>query len=186
MFICRSLSQKTRHKSEKTIGQQLVPVKTSHGMSQRSKYQSLRNLQTSFFINIHSVSRIWLVQIAGTFSAIAGMKSNFNSKTSLISRVVVCSVLFVIGRIDLRPGEAPSGESTYGRKDRSSLGQVRECPQGSKAHLLPDFFKVLRFSFPVPVVGPSSPFRFCRRKHKKSTVRTWRSWKNLSSTCRQV
>ena len=149
MFICRSLSQKTRHKSEKTIGQQLIPVKTSHGMSQRSKYQSLRNLQTSFFINIHSVSRIWLVQIAGTFSAIAGMKSNFNSKTSLISRVVVCSVLFVIGR-----------------NDHTSLGQVRECPQGSKAHLLPDFFKVLRFSFPVPVVGPSSPFRFCRRKQK--------------------
>ena len=169
MFICRSLSQKTRHKSEKTIGQQLIPVKTSHGMSQRSKYQSLRNLQTSFFINIHSVSRIWLVQIAGTFSAIAGMKSNFNSKTSLISRVVVCSVLFVIGR-----------------NDHTSLGQVRECPQGSKAHLLLDFFKVLRFSFPVPVVGPSSLFRFCRRKHKKSTVRTWRSWKNLSSTCRQV
>ena len=169
MFICRSLSQKTRHKSEKTIGQQLIPVKTSHGMSQRSKYQSLRNLQTSFFINIHSVSRIWLVQIAGTFSTIAGMKSNFNSKTSLISRVVVCSVLFVIGR-----------------NDHTSLGQVRECPQGSKAHLLLDFFKVLRFSFPVPVVGPSSPFRFCRRKHKKSTVRTWRSWKNLSSTWRQV
>ena len=169
MFICRSLSQKTRHKSEKTIGQQLIPVKTSHGMSQRSKYQSLRNLQTSFFTNIHSVSRIWLVQIAGTFSAIAGMKSNFNSKTSLISRVVVCSVLFVIGR-----------------NDHTSLGQVRECPQGSKAHLLLDFFKVLRFSFPVPVVGSSSPFRFCRGKHKKSTVRTWRSWKNLSSTCRQV
>ena len=169
MFICRSLSQKTRHKSEKTIVQQLFPVKTSHGMSQRSKYQSLRNLQTSFFTNIHSVSRIWLVQIAGTFSAIAGMKSNFNSKTSLISRVVVCSVLFVIGR-----------------NDHTSLGQVRECPQGSKAHLLLDFFKVLRFSFPVPVVGSSSPFRFCRGKHKKSTVRTWRSWKNLSSTCRQV
>ena len=169
MFICRSLSQKTRHKSEKTIGQQLFPVKTSHWMSQRSKYQSLRNLQTSFFINIHSVSRIWLVQIAGTFSTIAGMKSNFNSKTSLISRVVVCSVLFVIGR-----------------NDHTSLGQVRECPQGSKAHLLLDFFKVLRFSFPVPVVGPSSVVRFCRRKHRKSTVRTWRSWKNLSSTCRQV
>ena len=28
--------------------------------------------------------------------------------------------------------------------------------------------------------------RFCRRIHKKSTVRTSRSWKNLSSTCRQV
>ena len=28
-----------------------------------------------------------------------------------------------------------------------------------------DFLKVLRFSFPVPVV--SSPARFCRRKHKK-------------------
>ena len=28
--------------------------------------------------------------------------------------------------------------------------------------------------------------RFCRRKHKKSTARTSRSWKNLSSTCRQV
>ena len=28
--------------------------------------------------------------------------------------------------------------------------------------------------------------RFCRRKHKKSTPRASRSWKNLSSTCRQV
>ena len=28
--------------------------------------------------------------------------------------------------------------------------------------------------------------RFCRRKHKKSTARTSRSWKNLSLTCRQV
>ena len=31
-----------------------------------------------------------------------------------------------------------------------------------------DFLKVLRFSFPVPVV--SSPARFCRRKHKKSLL----------------
>ena len=31
-----------------------------------------------------------------------------------------------------------------------------------------------------------SPARFCRRKHKKSTARASRSWKNLSSTCRQV
>ena len=28
--------------------------------------------------------------------------------------------------------------------------------------------------------------RFCRRKHKKSTARASHSWKNLSSTCRQV
>ena len=27
---------------------------------------------------------------------------------------------------------------------------------------------------------------FCHRKHKKSTARTSRSWKNLSLTCRQV
>ena len=169
MFICRSLSQKTRHKSEKTIGQQLFSSENFTLNVSKIEISIAEEPADFIFINIHSVSRIWLVQIAGTFSAIAGMKSNFNSKTSLISRVVVCSVLFVIGR-----------------NDHSSLGQVRGSPQGSKAHLLLDFFKVLRFSFPVPVVGPSSPFRFCRRKHKKSTVRTWRSWKNLSSTCRQV
>ena len=27
---------------------------------------------------------------------------------------------------------------------------------------------------------------FCRRKHKKSTARAWRSWKKVTSTCRQV
>ena len=35
-------------------------------------------------------------------------------------------------------------------------------------HFVVDFLKVLRFSFPVPVV--SSPARFCRRKHKKSLL----------------
>ena len=35
-------------------------------------------------------------------------------------------------------------------------------------HFVVDFLKVLRFSFPVPVV--SSPARFCRRKRKKSLL----------------
>ena len=45
-----------------------------------------------------------------------------------------------------------------------------------------------RFLFPVPVVVHSSllPESFCRRKHKKSTARASRSWKNLSSTWWQV
>ena len=40
-----------------------------------------------------------------------------------------------------------------------------------------DFLKVLRFSFPVPVVGLRfrSLVRFCRRKHKKSTTCASRS-----------
>ena len=38
-----------------------------------------------------------------------------------------------------------------------------------------DFLKVLRFSFPVPVVGPPALARFCRRKHKKSTKSSSRS-----------
>ena len=44
-----------------------------------------------------------------------------------------------------------------------------------------DFLKVLRLSFPSRSLA-----RFCRRKHKKSTARASRSWKNLSSTRRQV
>ena len=49
-----------------------------------------------------------------------------------------------------------------------------------------DFLKVLRFSFPVPVIRSRSLVHFWRRKHKKSTTRASRSWKNLSSTYRQV
>ena len=44
-----------------------------------------------------------------------------------------------------------------------------------------DFLKVLRLSFPSRSLA-----RFCRRKHKKSTACASRSWKILSSTCRQV
>ena len=68
-----------------------------------------------------------------------------------------------------------------------------------------DFLKVLRFSFPVPVVGPLLSLAFggeniknlpsralalalslLPQKHTKSTARASRSWKNLSSTRRQV
>ena len=43
-----------------------------------------------------------------------------------------------------------------------------------------------RSSFPVPVVRSRSLACFCHRKHKKSTAHASRSWKNLSSACRQV
>ena len=47
--------------------------------------------------------------------------------------------------------------------------------------LLLVFLKVLCFSFPVPVVSSRSLVRFWRRKHKKSTTRASRPWKNLSA-----
>ena len=47
--------------------------------------------------------------------------------------------------------------------------------------LLLVFLKVLRFSFSVPVVSSRSLVRFWRRKHKRSTTRASRPWKNLSA-----
>ena len=47
--------------------------------------------------------------------------------------------------------------------------------------LLLVFLKVLRLSFPVPVVSSRSLVRFWRRKHKKSTTRASRPWQNLSA-----
>ena len=51
-----------------------------------------------------------------------------------------------------------------------------------------DFLKVLRFTFPVPVVGTSfrSLARFCRRNRKDLPLALRAREKNLSSTCRQV
>ena len=47
-----------------------------------------------------------------------------------------------------------------------------------------DFLKILRLSFPAPVVGPRSLARLCRKK--KSSAQASRSWNNLGSTPRQV
>ena len=51
-------------------------------------------------------------------------------------------------------------------------------------HFTVDFLKVLRFSFPVPVVSSLS-LAFAA-ENKKSNARTSRSWKDLSSSCRQI
>ena len=50
-----------------------------------------------------------------------------------------------------------------------------------------DFFKVHRFSFPVPVVGSSSLRRsLCRRNHKEFLAWDPRSRITACSTCEQV
>ena len=52
------------------------------------------------------------------------------------------------------------------------------------AWLTLDFLKVLRFSFPLPVVGPTA--RFATESIKKFLARALRSRKILRSTCGQV
>ena len=49
-----------------------------------------------------------------------------------------------------------------------------------------DFLKVLRFSFPVPVLGPAFSLAFAAEKKKNLPLALYPREKNLSSTCGQV
>ena len=64
----------------------------------------------------------------------------------------------------------PSTETVSGGA-QSLLGH-KQSPIRSviKVNRSLDFLKVLRFSFPVPVVWPSSLARFCRKKHIRVLV----------------
>ena len=64
----------------------------------------------------------------------------------------------------------PSTETVFGGA-QSLLGH-KQSPIRSviKVNRSLDFLKVLRFSFPVPVVWPSSLARFCRKKHIRVLV----------------
>ena len=61
------------------------------------------------------------------------------------------------------------------KRERDGARERRDSKPPLRAFLLLlVFLKVLRFSFPVPVVSSRSLVRFWRRKHKKSTTRASR------------
>ena len=50
------------------------------------------------------------------------------------------------------------------------IRNLTRSPRSLVRFLIRQLSQSLRFSFPVPVVGPRSLVGFCRRKHKKSTT----------------